>query len=803
MIWNYCKIALRNLWKHKTFTIVNIVGLAVAFGATILLSLTAFHELSFDQFHTNKQSLYQLYSEEHNAGKTGNSSSFPIPFTPALKKEYPGIAHATRFGYLGNSVMRYKDHEFNYDIRTVDPDFLDMFSFPLRQGDPHKALQDPGNIVLTEKVAKNIFGAEQPVGHAVEIRTGDTWKSYIVSGITGDVPENSSIGFSALTRFENFHGYKNNQNEWGNRNHEVFVQLSPQSSQQAFEKGTIKFVHKYYDSAIIQMKLDGGLPDKDGEFIRIRMVPLSDIHFSPVSPSARVSKFYPYLLLLISAFILFIASINFVNLSMGRAFTRAGEIGVRKVLGAGRRQILFQFWGEAVIICGMALILGMGLAMIFLPGYKTLFTQHVSTAMLTTPLFIFAIIAGFGLVCLLAGGYPAWVLSALNAARTVKGKISVGKGHRLRNGLMIVQFVLSGLLIICTTIVWQQVNYMRNAPLGFDKQQILSIPIGSNIDGVRAMALMRAGLAKLPNVLSVSGNDANMGLGRDNSNSTSILGFTYKGKSIHTHWQRIDYDYVKTLGLQLVKGRDLSRDFSTDSNAVIINEKMAAALGEKEAVNMSIPMDDGSKLRVVGIVKDFNFQSLRQEIDPLTMTVSKEPLSYIFVKVAPGNLPASIQAVTKIWKNINPKAEQEISFPDENTDKQYRAEDRLSRIFITGALLTILISCMGLFAIVILVLGQRTREIGIRKVLGASVINIFTLVSGEFLKLILIGLVIASPVAWYLMHNWLQDFAYRIHISAWVFIFSALAALSIALVTVILQILRTALANPVKSLKTE
>ncbi|HZE83667.1 MAG TPA: FtsX-like permease family protein, partial [Puia sp.] len=273
--------------------------------------------------------------------------------------------------------------------------------------------------------------------------------------------------------------------------------------------------------------------------------------------------------------------------------------------------------------------------------------------------------------------------------------------------------------------------------------------------------------------------------------------------SIHTHWQRIDYDYVKTLGLQLVKGRDLSRDFSTDSNAVIINEKMAAALGEKEAVNMSIPMDDGSKLRVVGIVKDFNFQSLRQEIDPLTMTVSKEPLSYIFVKVAPGNLPASIQAVTKIWKNINPKAEQEISFPDENTDKQYRAEDRLSRIFITGALLTILISCMGLFAIVILVLGQRTREIGIRKVLGASVINIFTLVSGEFLKLILIGLVIASPVAWYLMHNWLQDFAYRIHISAWVFIFSALAALSIALVTVILQILRTALANPVKSLKTE
>ncbi|HMH21923.1 MAG TPA: ABC transporter permease, partial [Puia sp.] len=365
MIRNYLKIAVRNLWKHKTFTIVNIVGLAVAFGATLLLSLTAFHELSFDRFHVNKQSLYLLYTEGHEPGKADISPSMPVPLSPTLKKEYPEILHASRFGYLGNSVLRYKDHEFNYDIRTVDPDFIEMFSFPLQQGDPKKALQDQGSIVLTEKVARSVFGQEPPIGRTVQIKTGEEWKPYIVSGIAGDFPENSTLQFSALIRFENFPWYKANQNKWDNRNHEVYVQLAPQTSQTAFEQKTIKFIHKYFDSAVIQMKLDGGVPDKDGEYMRLRMVPMPDLHFASFGASVRISRFYPYLLLLIGAFILFIASVNFVNLSMGRAFTRAREIGVRKVLGAARKQILFQFWGEAIVICTASLAAGIALAFIF------------------------------------------------------------------------------------------------------------------------------------------------------------------------------------------------------------------------------------------------------------------------------------------------------------------------------------------------------------------------------------------------------------------------------------------------------
>jgi len=804
MFKNYCKIAIRNLWKHKTFTVTNIVGLAVAFGATLLLSLTAFHELSFDQFHEQKNALHQLYREIHRPqGKTDNNTSFPIPFTPALKAEIPDLVHATRFGDYGNSILRYKDHEFQYDIEAVDPDFLEMFSFPLEQGDQKRALSDLAGIVLTQKAKNNIFGQEEAIGHTVEIKTDSAWRPFIVTGVAKDVPENSSLTFSGLVRFENFPGYQSGKGTWDNNTHEVYVQVSPKTTLASFEQKLKAFTHKYYAEEIKKLQRDGGLPDKEGEYLRMKGIPVTEVHFNPISSSGGVNKFYPYLLLLIAAFILFIASINFVNLSLGRAFTRAREIGMRKVLGARRRQILSQFWGEALVICGTSLILGILLAYTLLPGYKTLFNQVLSPAILRSPWFIGSVLSGFAAVSLLAGGYPAWVLSALNTSQTVKGKITISKNHRLRNGLMVIQFVLSGLLIICTSIVWQQLNYMRTAPLGYNKQQVLSIPIGAHIDGQKALDLMRSRLATLPGVISVTGADINMGRGRDNSSSNSAITFDYKGRQVVTNLLRIDYDYIKTLDLQLVKGRDFSRDYSLDSGVVLINEKMAAALGGKDPLNAVLDWDP-MKLRVAGIVKDFHFKSLRQEIAPLSMLIRREwPLAYIFVKVSPANLPGSLSAVESAWKSINPKAESEISFLDENTDKQYQKEARLSRIFVSGAILAILISCMGLFAIVVLVMGQRTKEIGIRKVLGASVSNIFTLVAREFLQLVLVALIIASPIAWWAMNNWLQDFAYRIHISIWVFLFAAAIALLIALFTVSFQALKTAWLNPVDNLKSE
>jgi len=806
MLKNYFKIALRNLWKHKTFTITNITGLAIAFGATLLLCLTAVYELSYDAFHEHKDQLFQLYREQHRVGKIEGNESFPIPFSPALKNEYPDLAHISRFGEAPDNILRYGNRELSLDIMTADPDFLRMFTFPLLQGDPGKALNDPNGIVLTEKSREKIFGQDAAIGQTIELKTDSGWKPYKVTAIAADIPENSTITFSGLINFENFQHYTADRDDWDKSTHSVYIQLAANASLPAFEQKLKKFAHTHYGEDAKALRLNGATPDKEGEYIRIRGIAITGLHFNTIATSGAVNKFYPYLLLLISAFILFIASVNFVNLSLGRAFTRTREIGMRKVLGARRRQILYQFWGEALLICLASFALGIILARLFLSGYKTLFNQALSPAALASPWFIASVVIGFALVSLLAGGYPAWVLSALNASRSVKGKITVTKNHRLRNGLMIVQFVLSGLLIICTSIVWQQLNYMRKAPLGYNKDQVISIPIGSQIKGQRALDLMRSGLANIPGVLSVSGTDINLGRGRDNNSSTSTITFTYKGHQVVTNWLRVDYDYLKTLDIRMLQGRDFSRAFASDSNAILINEKMAATLGEKDAVNKDMPIGhDGPRPHIIGVVKDFHFKSLHREIAPLTMTINPEwgGLGYIFVKVSPANLPGSMAAVEKVWKKINPKAEADISFLNENTDKQYRKETRLSKIFISGALLAIIISCMGLFAIVVLVMGQRTREIGIRKVLGASVADIFTLVAREFLQLVLVAVIISSPVAWWLMHQWLEDFAYRIHISIWIFLFAALAALLIALFTVSFQALRAAWLNPVDNLRSE
>lgn len=803
MLKNYLTIAFRNLWKHKTFTLTNILGMAVAFGATFLLSLTAFHELSYDQFHANKNTLHQLYREVHRPNTIEKSTAFSVPFTPALKTEIPDIVHATRFGQFGNELMRYKDHEFQYGAVFVDPDFLDMFSFPLEQGDQRAALNTPAGIVLTRKTASSIFGQEDPIGKTIEMKTDTAWQPFVVTAIAKDVPENSSLEFDALVRFERAPGYEQSKALWDRYDHDLYVQLSPQTRAAALSQKLKAFMHKYYAQESKDLKASGGAPDREGEYLSLHTIPITDLHFNSIVSSAGVNKFYPYLLLLIAAFILFIASVNFVNLSLGRAFTRAREIGMRKVLGARRQQILSQFWGEALLICLASLTLGILLAFILLPGYKTLFNQSLSPGLFRSPWFLASILIGFAAVSLLAGGYPAWVLSALNTSQTVKGKITITKNYRLRNSLMVIQFVLSGLLIICTTVVWQQLNYMRNAPLGYNKQQVLSIPIGAHIDGQRALELMRSRLAGLPNILSVTGTDINMGRGRDNSSSSSAITFDYKGKQIQSNWLRVDYDYIKTLDLQLISGRDFSRDYSMDTAAVVINEKMAALLGDKDPLKANLPLD-ASHLQVIGVVKDFHFKSLHREIAPLTMVIRHEwPLAYIFVKVAPTDLPASLAAVERSWKKINPKAESEISFLDENTDKQYRKEARLSHIFISGALLTILISCMGLFAIVVLVMGQRTKEIGIRKVLGASVTSIFTLVAREFLQLVGLAVLIATPIAGWLMHKWLQDFAYHIHLSIWIFLFAAAVALLIALLTISFQALKTAWINPVDNLKSE
>jgi len=804
MFSNYIKIAWRNLWKHKMFAVIVIFGMAIAFAASLLLSLTAYHELSYDQFHEHKKNLYQLYFQEQHAKGEETSSTMPVPLAPALKAEYPAIKYITRFGSSATDMIRYNNKEVDLNVRAVDPDFLRMFTFPITAGNTSTPMGNLNDIVITAHCAAVLFDKEDPIGKTIEMKAGNTWNSFTVTAVTSDFPNNSSFTFDILARFEHFHDYQALQNTWDSDNHEVFIQLKDDVKQAAFEKQTPSFIHKYYTEKLTSLKRDGALPDKTGELVRLKTIPFTDIHFTEVSGTgAGASKFYAYMLLIISGFILFIACVNFVNLSLARSFTRSKEIGIRKVMGAMRWQLITQFWGEALIVSLFALVAGLLIAYLLLPYYKQVFYQSLSVNMLRSPLIIAYILGGFLLVTLFAGGYPAWMVSAFNTIMTVKGKLPVGKSNRVRNTLMVVQFVLSSLLIICTMIVWQQINYLRTKPLGYNKQQVISLPIGGTMDSEKALGLMRDRLAREPRIVSVTGTDMNIGRGRDGSSTTSMMGFDYKNKEVRTHWLRIDYDYLKTMDIKLLSGRDFSRSYGMDTTGVLINETMARQLGEKDPLTATLALD-GGQLKVLGVVKDFHFKSLHRELAPLTMVVRPNwPVTYIFVRVQPDNLPASMEVIKNAWKEVNPKAPFLGSFLDENTDRTYNKETRLSKIFMSGAVLAILISCMGLFAIALLVILQRTKEIGIRKVLGASVPHIVGLVSKDFLVLVLVAIVIASPIAWYAMNSWLQSFYYRINISWWVFAVAGVLALLIAFITLSLQSVRAALKNPVNALRSE
>jgi putative ABC transport system permease protein len=805
MFRNYFKIAWRNLWKHKTLSAIIVFGMAVAIAAALLLSLTAYHELSFDNFHTNKSHLYQVYLEQHQLNETEKSSIMPVPLAPALKAEYPDIVEITRMGSGANGLVRYNNRELDLNSRAVDPGFLKMFSFPILYGNNQDPLKDLNDIVITEQCAKKVFNTVNVTGRTLEMKVGNEWKVFRVTAIAKDFPDNSSFTFDVLTRFENFGGYQQNTAEWENMNHEVFIQLNEHATQAAFEKRVPKFSHTHFRNLLDNLKRDGAKPDADGELLRLRLIPFPEVHFNNISNQGRgVDKFYLYILLSISAFIIFIASVNFVNLSLARSFTRAKEIGIRKVMGAVRWQLISQFWGEALIVCLLALVVGCGLAYILLPYYKTTFYPYLSIHILQSPMVWAYLAGGFLLITLFAGGYPAWAISAFNTILIVKGKLPKGKSHHLRNSLMVVQFILSSFLIICTFVAWQQITYLRKKPLGYNKHQVVSIPINNNLDPEKTLALMRSKLANEPQVVGVTATDINLGRGMDGSSRTSMIGFDYNGRGIKTHWLRVDFDYLKTLDIKLLKGRDFSNSYGMDSAGVLINETMAQQLGEKEPVGKFLELD-GSKLQVLGVVKDFNFKSLHQAIAPLTMFIRPDnwPANYIFVRVQPNNLPASMSMLQSKWKEINPQGAFVASFLDENTDRQYKNETRLSQIFMSSAILTILISCMGLFAIVLLVIVQRNKEISIRKVLGASVPSIVGLVSKDFLKLVLVAVLIASPLAWMGMNKWLESFAYRIHVSWWVLVLAGVTALLIAFITMSFQSVKAALRNPVDNLRSE
>ncbi len=804
MFRNYLKTAWRNLVKDKTNTFFNIVGLSVAFGAAILLAMVAFYDLSFDGFHEHGDRIYQVYNTQQTPKGPEAGTSQAAPFANALKTEVPGITHITRF-LEGETLTIYGDKEINLDAVWLDSDFFKMFTFPVLKGNKKNPLENRSSVVLTEGTANKLFGTIDAIGKTIMILIKGAEKPFTVTAVVADNDKQNTLAFDMAIPFENHGGYEENKDNWNAQYHYVYAEMQKGISAKQFEENTRSFVDIHYKETIENLKRDGAVADADNLFKQLKLLPLKDVHFVSFRKGfAEVSRAVPYLILGVAFLILFIACVNYINMSIAKSTQRLKEIGMRKTLGAQKNHLFFQFWGESLFIFLSAVTIGVCMSVLFLEDFKTLFKTGASFDMLLSPVAILGFLAVVFFITLLVGGYPALLLSRLGTIQSLKGKTDSTGKNSVRNVLMVIQFGIAILLISSTLVLWSQVGYMRNKDLGFEKEQVLSFPIDGKKDSYEAVELLREELKGNPDILNITAADNNLGRGRDGSQSTSVWGFDYKGRGVKTNALVVDYNYMETLGLELLHGRTFDKKYPGDLQSIMINESMAKELGEDDPLTAFLPVSDSVQYKVIGVVKDYNFQELARPIQPLTFFLDRDAgLYYAFVKVAPVNMARSYDAIEQAWKKIEPNSQFLGSFLNENIDNTFQREKTMAKMITSGSIIAIALSCIGLFAMSLLIVAQRTKEIGVRKVLGASIASITVLLTKDFMKLVLIAFLLATPIAWYFMRQWLDNYTYRIELNAWLFIAAGIIAVFIAFLTIGTRTVKAALANPVDALRDE
>lgn len=811
MFKNYIKTAWRTIRKHKLHTAINILGMSVAFLCSIYLFLIAYYEFSFDNFHQNSSSVfkvYNFYNDYPNETGSRRSATMGLPVAPTLKAEVPGVEMATRYKN-GNGAVEYKGKELNLQLHYVDNDFFSIFSFPVVSGNAKAPLGDVGNIAMSEYAAKAIFGKEDAIGKTLKVKTDGEWRNLLVSAIVKDFPDNSSLTYDLLVRTELRPDYISAKDRWNSQDHDVYIKLAKGITATDAQNRMRPVVEKYRATDINEMKQRGAKPDEHGDLLALRLLPLSDIHFDTEKGTGSVTaKSYLYTLLAVGLLILIIAVFNFINLNIAQAFTRIKEVGVRRSLGAGSKQIILQVWGESFLICLVSVIIGIATLAICIKPLNQLLQQQINLYYLFRPFPILFIVLLIILVSLLAGGYPALTVSKLSTISVLKGHVTVKRPGIFRNALIVIQFVMACLLMVSGLIVFRQFEYMRKRPLGFNQESVISVPLSHPEKGKKIVANLRMQLANQAAVESVTGSDINFGVGKDGGTSRISSGFDYNGKLIRTNVITVDYDFLKTMGIPLKSGRDFSTAFGTDtSRNVIVTESMAKSFGVTNPLGLSFITDSSEpRSTIIGIIPDFHLYSLHEEAKPLSIylaNANSDFIDYALVKIKNQNAIEAMDLVKEAYKKADPGAEFNASFIDENVGRWYNKEKNFSKILGVATSVATLLSCLGLFAMSALMIGQRIKEIGVRKVLGASVQNIAALLSKDFLLLVVLAVVIAAPLSWWLMSKWLSDFPYRTPISWWLFAISGIAALTIAIITISLHTVRAAIANPVKSLRSE
>ena len=806
MFKNYFKIAFRNLWRNKAFSAINIFGLAIGIATCLIIMLFVQNELSYDRYNAKADQMVRVVFRGTVDGQKMKEANVMPPVAKTLLANYPEIKQATRLKVGGSQFISYGEESFKEDgLAFVDPNFFEVFTLPLIEGNSSSALSQPNSIVITKAIANKYFGNEDPLGKVVMIKGAPT--GFKITGVINKVPENSHFHFDFFTSMENVPDAKSAS--FMTSNYNTYLVLQKGYDYRKLQAKLPEFVDRYIGPQLQQgMGISIDQFRKNGNDIGLYLQLLTDIHLhsdftNDLEPEGDIR--YVYIFSAIAFFMLLIACINFMNLSTAGASKRAREVGIRKVLGSMRMQLIRQFLTESILLSVLSLLVALVLVKIALPFFnhfsgKDLSLQLAGNLWLLPFLLLLILITG-----IFAGSYPAFFLSSFKPVTVLKGKFSSGrKTLGLRSGLVVFQFFISILLIAGTTVVYRQLSFIQKIKLGYDKSQVIILPEAYMLQkNQQAFYNQLLQDPRIENV-SISGY---IPAGSTYGNNF----FIYPGNDISgmvkTLRYDVDYNYIRTLGMKMDYGRYFSKDFGTDSTGIILNETAAKAFGwNKDALNKIVSSKDNdgkqSSYHVIGVVKDFHFKSMHELISPLVMVLGNGAGTMI-VKAKTKDIAGLLTTMKNDWAALSREGPMNYSFLDDRVQQTYEAEQKMGWILAIFAGLTIFVACLGLFGLVTFTAEQRTKEIGIRKVLGASVPSIFQLLSKDFLKLVIIAMLVATPVAWLVMNHWLQDFAYRIHITWWIFALAGFIALIIALLTVSFQAIKAAIANPVDSLRTE
>jgi putative ABC transport system permease protein len=795
MLKNYLIIAFRNLWRNKALSVINVSGLSIGLACCMLIFLYTKDEISYDAFHDKKEQLYRLTckvtSKERPDEKFGITSMIQgISF----KQEIPEIQEIVRFN-TWDVVIKKGSETFNERLSWADDNFFSVFSFPLVSGNPKTALSELNSLVLTEEMALKYFGTTNAVGKTLELKINDEFEPYIITGIAKKCPQNSSIQFNILNSFKHFEKI-NPDPQWFNLSFPTFLVIKPTANLKAVEGKMKQVSEKNSQEQLIEERKHGF----DATFT-YGIQPFLEMHLDNTYVDFGIDKasnpIYSYILSGIALFILLIACINFINLTIAQSLKRAKEIGLRKVVGGERKQLVMQFLGESFLISFVAFGLAFVLAQVSLPVFNDLSNKQLSLSYLLDFQLVVGYMVLFLLTGLAAGVYPALVLSGFNPVQTLYNRTKFTGKNYFGKSLVVIQFALATFLIIATLFIYQQFNYLTTKELGYNDKNLLEISVGKGNDR-KLQQTFKNEFAKCTGVLGTSPvMDGFWGTGSKAN-----------GKTIDIKYEHIDESYLPLLGISIIAGRNFSKDFSADSsNSVLVNEAYVKEAGWKDSpIGKTVDFLNGRdrKLTIVGVVKDYHYESLKQKIKPQLFSADNNlPFGRFLLRINPANLPKTIKDIEAVYKRLRPYRPFIYNFKNELNEKNYEAEAKWKQIITFAAIITVFISCIGLFGLTMLAAEKRTKEIGIRKVLGASVSQVVTLIFQDFLRLILIAFVISIPVAWYAVSQWLQGFAYRIEIQWWIFALAGILAFSIALMTISFQAIKAALANPVKSLRTE